>query len=512
MRFASGSISGRGATLAEQIRNAVARAALDIRFTGPIVDGELDRVSLEIWILSDVCPIPHESRQTAGALTLGIEGIEVEHNGRSAYFKPSVAITYRFPSPESLFRALCRQAGLPEEAWKGPTCHLRKTGWIHLSRDIDASSTSLVALRRRDPVRIGEAAVKGWITDGAEYLVNHQKANGDYTYLYDPIFGLPRSDRGNDVRAAGCTYAMALAAGSAVSSTSADRWRRSAMRSAQALLATMVESADGDLFIPEQDPPGPGGGKLGTVALLALSLSCPSLRGTYARDRERLLWAIRRARREDGTFRCRLGSGEEVLTHANYYPGQALLALALAAEQGDEAALSCCRDAFAPYRKHFTDDPQTGFILWQLDVWRRMAMLDDRDPYAEFVFQMIDWLLPLQIGPEGRAEHQGGFRGGGPGSSACVYTEAIARAATLAQRVGDASRWVRYRDATIAGLRFCSRLILGDDQRPFVADPLLARGGVTKNLGTFDVRCDNVQHLITLALAVLGDPALLGGS
>lgn len=501
-----GSMSGSGATFLEQLHNAVINSAADSRFAGPIVSSDLDSLSIEIWIQTGAIDIPVGQREDASVFTLGLDGVEIEQGQAFAYYKPSVALTSNFISMRDLFSALCRKARLPEEAWRDSSCRLRKTSWVHLSEDGCGGTVRLHGLRCWHDEELRQDIILGWIKGGAEYLANNQMADGQYCYIYNPLNGKSSVDDINTVRAAGCIYAMTAAASATSSAEYRARWADSAERAVGALLHRSIEDGEGGLFIKENGEANKYWGKLGSAALLAVALSYPVLKDKYNDTRLMLLRTLLNAQQPNGSFRCTLGDGRESDRHINFYPGQALLALAIEAQSGDMKCRESCYRAFSHYRQHFRDRPRTAFVLWQVDAWRRVATLLDHStptlPYADFVFEQIDWVLPFQVGPGGPRHERGGFAAGGPPQvSSCVYTEAVLLAAQLAYKVGDEKRWQRYRTAGLEGLRFCSRLIIGNEQRPFLFDPKRAVGGVTQSISSFEVRCDYVQHLISLSLA-----------
>jgi hypothetical protein len=294
---------------------------------------------------------------------------------------------------------------------------------------------------------------------------------------------------------------MALAAGLNFAGAAAREWRASAERSLNALLAR-AGWADNFLVISEGAAAGRVWGKLGTVALLAVALSQSSMcSDIHADTLTQLLRTVASAQQLDGTFRCCIGRDDEQQVGQEFYPGQALLALA-ANTARDTSAIDRCLRAFWPYRAHFRAKPNTGFVLWHVDAWSRLALLTRDGHVIEFVFELVDWILQFQHGRNSHELFRGGFRDT-PGVSSCVFGEAVVRALALAHAVGDRARVERYRVAVIAALSFCSRLRIGPDQRPFLPDPDRADGGVTTNLSTLMVRCDHVQHLMTFAAAAL---------
>ena len=503
-----GSMSGFGSTVVDQVRDAVTRTALDTRFGGPVVSWEVPHLTLEVWIQTDATFLVPEERTNPGVLCLGIDGVEVRQGSAHAYYKPSVAITSRFTSPSELFRGVCKKAGLPPNAWKEQACQLHKTRWKHFSEGPESSNVRLRAFKRVEPADPGAIGCRSWVEQGADYLLRNQTSDGRYAYLYDPLSGREEIKDIHVVRSAGCVYAMSLAA-SQPWPGAVEAWRQSAARAAFALLSRATPFGGG-LVVREQNTKGKPWGKLGSIALLAMALSFPALHSTFKREHGQLVSSIKEAQSEDGTFRCVLGSDTRTARGQDFYPGQALLGLALASDLGDQSAISHCRAAFVPYREHFRKAPKTAFILWQVDAWRRLAAAEKNPTFANFAFELVDWLLQFQLPDSADAQHRGGFSAGRPpDATSCVYAEAVIRGATLASVFGEVERRERYRNAALRGLRFCNQLTLGPLQRPFLASPERAYGGVTESLSDFRVRCDRVQHLITLGLAALEDPELL---
>jgi hypothetical protein len=515
-----GSMAGRGGTLLEQIRNAVKRAALDERFGDRLVAGELHDLTIELWLQTAASPIPSECRKDPEIIIPGVDGLEVEFGSTCAYYKPSVWLTSGVGSAAELFEKLCLKAGLDPNAWLDPRCALRKTSWTHFLGPRYSPAVELVALRCVVPSEPSERIMRRWAHDGARFLTHNQDACGWYLYTYFPLDGRCETKNRqqfhgnakatNLVRAAGCTYAMAWMASIETCPTRRDRWRGSARRAADALLARAVRFGDG-LIIVEDDPSGRKWGKLGSVALLAVALSFPSLNEEFAEAYRGLMTTVIGSQGSNGMFQCRFGSAENEPAEVEFYPGEALLALALAGERGDTSALAICHRAFSAYCQHFREIPRSSFVLWQVDVWSRLAIIENDQKIADFVFEMVDWLLQFQVVERPPGIYHGGFAThGAPGASTCTYTEAVIRGAKVARILGDRDRWFRYRKAMMAATSFCARLVICKEQRPFLADPARAFGGVTRSLKSFDVRCDHVQHLITLALTSLDEPSLFG--
>jgi AMMECR1 domain-containing protein len=506
-----GSMSGNGSSIREQLFQAVYRASRDTRFAGAIVKADLLQISLEVWLQTGAESIPLDERESTEAIRLGQDGVEVTLGAASAYYKPSVALTSHFETPQELFSELCKKANLAEDAWKNPECELRRTWWVHFCEMRDGSPVELYALRVNKPFSITRETMEEWATQCAGYFINNQYSDGSFCYQYRPFRDSAKRKPTNPVRASGCAYAIAEAASSPHLNSDPERIE-CAERAVEAILLRSVQLESGGSYIADS-PNGPPHGKLGTTALLLLALLTPAFRAKYAKEIEDLLTGIKNAQLSDGLFECTFGETEGSYSQINFFPGQALLALVVRAAQGDESCRAHYQRAFAPYREYFRKFPATAFIGWQVDVWSRAALLEGNAEYAEFAFEQVDWMLQFQVHGDERQLSSGGFSGNGraPYYSSNVYTEAVARGADLAYKLGN-PRWPRYRSALQEGIRFCSRLRLTEEQSVFFPHPRRSIGGVATTLSNFEVRSDVVQHSLTLALAVLGTPALFDTS
>lgn len=502
-----GSMSGNGDTLGDQLRDAVYRASRDTRFSGGIVKADLEQLSIEVWLQLSAESIPIEDRERGDIIWLGYDGIEIEKGSASAYYKPSVALTKQFTTPQDLFQALCKKASIPAEAWRQSDCQLRKTSWIHFCETSDRTVIRLDGLKTCTPFVLTESSMKEWASFGLRYLIENQYSDGSFCYRYRPFVNSAKRGETNPVRASGCAYAVATAASSPHLERDTEG-KNCAERAVLEILRRQVPLERGGSYIAD-DMRGAAGGKLGTTALALLALLTPSLRMPYDREIDSLLTGIKSLQLDNGLFECSFGETKSAHTQIDFFPGQALLALVIRTEQGDESCRDYYQRAFASYRDHFRRSPATAFVGWHVDVWSRAALLDSSEDYAAFVFEQIDWMLQFQLRSNRAPKTLGGFSWNAkpPGYSSIVYTEALARGADLAKRLGD-PRASRYKDAFQAGVQFCSRLRLTKFQSSFFPHPIRAIGGVATSLTNFEIRSDVVQHLITLALASLDRPAL----
>jgi AmmeMemoRadiSam system protein A len=103
--------------LAESVRrNAFHAAFQDPRFA-PLTEEELDRVHIEVSILTEPQPLPYSNAEDlVQKLHPQRDGVIIRQGFASATFLPQV--WDQLPKTESFLDHLCLKAGLPRNAWK----------------------------------------------------------------------------------------------------------------------------------------------------------------------------------------------------------------------------------------------------------------------------------------------------------------------------------------------------------------------------------------------------------
>jgi hypothetical protein len=278
-----------------------------------------------------------------------------------------------------------------------------------------------------------------------------------------------------------------------------------------ALQQRMSRDRSGFLQITEHTAPGSpcSLGVLALTLLLAETLPSSSANAFMADD---LVTSILRLQREDGSFACWTDGrtdGEE--RKQAFYSGEALLALSVHSGRQRAACAEAISRAFKWYEEFFRRSPSTAFVAWHALVWSTAAYSMNSagvmcERQAEFVLEMIDWLLQFQL-PTHYHPYGGGFAvyGPTPGCATASYTEALVHAYDVACRIGDTKRARRYLRAARHAFAFLNRLIVTPSMGSSYSRPELAIGGTRANLSTFWLRCDNDQHTMTAILTALED-------
>ncbi len=99
-------------------RNAINAAFHDPRFA-PLRTSELDRVEIEISILSEPQPLKyHDADDLIKKLRPHIDGVIIRKDQASATFLPQV--WEQLPRPQDFLAHLCMKAGLAADSWQNP--------------------------------------------------------------------------------------------------------------------------------------------------------------------------------------------------------------------------------------------------------------------------------------------------------------------------------------------------------------------------------------------------------
>ncbi|MEA2488643.1 MAG: hypothetical protein QOH21_435 [Acidobacteriota bacterium] len=229
--------------------------------------------------------------------------------------------------------------------------------------------------------------------------------------------------------------------------------------------------------------------------LLALSnLEDGDPRRLLMKDLATTLW--QRVELPHGRIATHKAAGDPSLEgYQDYFPGQVLLALAVACQQNvstiDEERL---RRSFPYYRHRFRYKRNFGQVTWLLQAFSKWWQVTGESHFADMTFEIADWLLGYQ------QDQSGGFINdhqiGTPGYTTAVYLEGIAAARTIA----DGSRRETYADSCARGFRFLDQLIIQERDRSILPNPDYAIGGLRQGLHYSEVRTDFVQHSLSAML------------
>jgi AMMECR1 domain-containing protein len=185
----------------------------------------------------------------------------------------------------------------------------------------------------------------------------------------------------------------------------------------------------------------------------------------------------------------------------DYFPGQVLLALAVACEQNvstiEEVRM---RRSFQYYRHRFRYKRHFGQVTWLLQAFSKWSQVTHKSEFSDLVFEIADWLLGYQ------QDKTGGFindhQSDTPGYTTAVYLEGIAAAALP---LAEGARREAYFDSLTRGFGFLDRLIIQERDRSMLPNLDYALGGLRQGIHYSEIRTDFVQHSLSAILSFAAD-------
>lgn len=260
----------------------------------------------------------------------------------------------------------------------------------------------------------------------------------------------------------------------------------------------LIETEDGHVWVrTDAEPPS-----VAEISLLLLGLLALQDLDEAPKKLAQTLWASIGVHGRIATHREPLSDDD---LYQDYYPGQALLALASAARAGlTEMDPEGLQRAFLYYRHRFRYKRRWGQVSWLMQAFSEWWWVT-RDPeFAALVFEIGDWALTHQQSKSGGFinEHQPDT----PGFMTAVYLEGIVSAIPVADATHGGERAARYSRAGGEAMRFLDRLIIQERDRAVIPNPAWAMGGVRPSLYQQEIRIDFVQHTLAAALGLMVSP------
>lgn len=186
-------------------------------------------------------------------------------------------------------------------------------------------------------------------------------------------------------------------------------------------------------------------------------------------------------------------------TFQDYFPGQVLLALAAAAANKiSDVDKDKLERAFKYYRHRFRYKRDFGQVSWLMQafgMWWRIVR-DDR--FADFVFEICDWILEYQQEKTGAFINDHQFDS--PGYTTALYLEGVGAAVRIAALKGDEKLHQKYLDSFTRGLQFLDRLVIQPRDSYVLPNPSYAIGGLRQSIYRSEIRIDFVQHSLSAIL------------
>ena len=350
---------------------------------------------------------------------------------------------------------------------------------------------------------------------GAEWL---HRANGpDGRFAYGIVPALQTALLGDHY----LSQVGAAATLARVASFSGDQ--RYAARATQAVLTLLADTIE-----DERDPhlrysgfPNTSVNRLAAAGLLVLAIhELPEPAEDLLAKAEQLCNYVRKQQQADGSFdgdeSKEAGKNSEA-GGACSYAGLALYGL-IRSQQRQPAAwkIDVVRNALAYYKAWWRHDPKMAFVPCHSAAYAEAFLLTKEQAFADFVFEMNDWLVRLQyqgFDDPKQVYWSGGFKSfvdgkpvdAMPRASSAAYAEGLTEACRVARATGDLARHQAYTAALDRCLPFLTSLQYTEANTRHFADwyrPTLI-GGFHASHQDGDLRIDDTQHSVSAMIQYL---------
>ncbi len=441
----------------------------------------------------------------------GLVGIELEYQGNRERYAPTRMISDNLSFDRVRERFLVEQ-GIERgdfdnggRLWVFPA-HQYLVGPGGGVRKLTRGSTLV-------PAEPGEAEDRpAALADGiGAWMLANLAADGALPYKYWPSRGA-ESPADNAIRRFLATIALARLGERRGSAAIRDAARRNLRYNLDRYFRPL---GDGRGVIAEQN-----WAKLGAAGLAALAILESAHRQEFSTELDMLAQGVNSMFDEQSGFRTFFYPAERDGQNWNFYSGEALLFCAEAQRRRFPGALPLekCLKVFEACRDRHRRQRNPAFVPWHTQACTALYAVAPARELVDWVFEMNDWLLPMQQWDGLDEDVRGRFydpdrRHFGPphASSTAVYCEGLADAAALAREVGDGARAEAYERAVRRGMRSLRQLQFRDARDAFyVSRRHRVMGGLRTTVYDNAVRVDSAGHALAAAIKV-SHPIRFGG-
>ncbi len=343
------------------------------------------------------------------------------------------------------------------------------------------------------------------LADGiGQWMINNLTAEGALPYKYWPSQG-KESTADNAIRRFLATRSLAQLGELRGSADMREAARRNLRHT---LNRYFRDIGDGRGAIVEET-----GAKLGAAALAALAILESPARQEFLPVLTMLAAGVDSMVDQERGFRTFFFPPERDGQNWNFYSGEALLFWAEALRRGAACAPSPeqCAEVFERCRARHFEARNPAFVPWHAQACTSLFASSGRREFADFVFEISDWLLPMQQWDGLPTDLRGRFYNpkrpefGPPhASSTGVYLEGFADAEALARAVGDWSRASAYQRAIRRGLRSLRQLQFRDERDAFyISRKKRVMGALRTEVYDNAVRVDSAGHALAAAVKIM---------
>jgi hypothetical protein len=350
---------------------------------------------------------------------------------------------------------------------------------------------------------------------GAEWLYRANGPDGRFTYGLVPALKAPL-EGDHFLRQAGAAMALARAA-------RFSRDDRYAARATQAIVALLADTTQ-DARDPQMRYtifPNTAVNRVAAAGILVLAIQeLPAPAEDLLAKSEQLCNFLCKQQLSDGSLNCaEPPSGSEALDPdaINAYAGIALYGL-MRSQQRQPAPwkTDTVRNALAYYKAWWRQHKNMAFVPWQTAAYTEAYLLTKEQAFAEFVFEMNDWMCALQY--QGFDDPKQVYWSGGfksyvedkavempPQVTTAAYAEGLAEACRAARQGADLERHRKYTAALERALLFLTTLQYTEANTQHFAEwyRQMLQGGFHASHQDGNLRIDYTEHTVSAMVQYL---------
>ncbi|MBN1539614.1 MAG: hypothetical protein JW939_05670, partial [Candidatus Thermoplasmatota archaeon] len=243
-----------------------------------------------------------------------------------------------------------------------------------------------------------------------------------------------------------------------------------------------------------------GGAALAVLAIVEVEEVDPLAR--YERELYGLGEFMVEMQHEDGSFQCFYKQRED--EHSDYYPGEALLALArLYDRTGDHRYLRSLVKGLDLYNQYFGHQ-YTAYTPWATEAMVYAYSWTNDTSYLDHCYIMAENCRAGQIlpGPDVKETHVGGW-GSDPAANSASRVEGVVDSYLLARRTNDTERMERYGLTMEYCAFFLINLQYDDEEALEFPRPQKVKGGTPLSYNEDNIRIDYVQHAVVVMAKIM---------
>jgi len=485
----------RNAAVTDMVLSSAATLSAALKeLTEKIKPDETAQASVELSVLHSQMELRNPSEQLLNAKKKAGMGFTLSKDGKSAAILPVNIVRTQIEDGVGVVRQLAVDAGLPEHEWKNAKITVFMTQDFVLSEKMEkakelAFTRSRVFVENVTRQDLIDAVNNSWGWYLKNQLTEGEEA-GRYMYTFFPSKDLePDEDWG--LRNLNAIFVLAE-----IAKDQKDPVKIASVKKAIDTFARFLKEGHNGKWLdwPYQRKVH---SIAGTAFLLGamLELEVPG----YEETMKQMADAIISLQQPDGKLLTDFAGNYRDVDQM-YYPGETLLILARYYKKTKyKPALDAVEKAYPFYQAFWNnkENQQGPFVPWQVRAYQEMWSVTKDKKYADFVFQLEDWMLKKYkpLGSDAEPGRQGALSTQFAGTG--VYSEGLSAATRLAREIGDKARYERYSKALRGMMGYVLGLQFKDEDTYWVKRPDKVRGALSMRPDNEELRIDSTYHAIS---------------